>query len=161
MPNAKAHEDFVAFMVEYTAFLGQMRNDESDKLAALSSGELPRIERSIATSQANAKKLENFEAKRFKLQAAAGYEGQSFRQLIASIPAEEQERLWQLFTRFEKNVSEIKFFNDKSMAIARDNMVGIDPASVLPGRGGVKPNNPYERLREERNEQVNMLETKA
>lgn len=161
MAMPQQHEDFVAFMVDYTAFLGRMRADESDKLKALSSRDLSRIEHSITVSQANAKQLQNYEAKRMAIQAAAGYDGMSFRQLIVEAPTEEQDRLWQLFSRFENNVAEIRFFNDKSMAVARDNMIEVDPASVLPGQAGSRPSNPYEKLREERNHQSSILETKA
>lgn len=161
MADAATHEEFVSFMTGYTAFLGRMRADESEKLNALTSRELQRIEHSIAVSQANAKQLENYEARRMTLQASAGYEGMTFRQLIASVPEDERDALWKLFSQFESNVAEIRFFNDKSMAVARDNMMEIDPAAVLPGQGGTRPNNPYEKIREERNEQNNILETKA
>ncbi|MGD9559933.1 MAG: hypothetical protein AB7V55_04920 [Oscillospiraceae bacterium] len=161
MAMSKPHEEFVAFMVDYTAFLGRMRADESDKLKALSSRELSRIEHSITVSQANAKQLENFEARRLALQAAAGYEGMSFRQLIEQVPPEEQDRLWQLFSRFEGNVAEIRFFNDKSMAVARDNMIEVDPSAVLAGQGGAKASNPYEKIREEQSQQSSILETKV
>ncbi|MDL2327149.1 hypothetical protein LJC64_00605 [Ruminococcaceae bacterium OttesenSCG-928-A11] len=158
MPTSQAHDEFVSFMVDYTAFLARMRTDENDKLAALSSRDLSRIERSISVSQANAMQLDNFEARRQALQAAAGYEGLSFRELIAKAPGEDQDRLWQLFTRFEGNVAEIRFFNDKSMAVARDNMIEIDPESVLPSGKG---NNPYERIREKQGGQGSILETKV
>jgi hypothetical protein len=145
-------------MTDYTAFLEGMRADENDRLAALSSRELPRIEHSIAVTQANAKQLGNLEARRQVLQAAAGYEGLSFRQVILNAPVDERDRLWRLFARFEGNVAEIRFFNDKSMAVARDNMIEIDPASVLGAAAGA--NNPYARLRDERNDRA-ILETKA
>lgn len=161
MPVTKEYQEFVELMVDYTAFLGQMVRDENEKLVALSSRELPRIEHSISVSQANAKQLANFEAKRAAAQEKAGYSGLSFRQLIEQAPQGEQEKLWQLFTRFEGNVAEIRFFNDKSMAVARDGMIEVDPASVLPGLSGARPNNPYEKIREEQHEQSNILETKV
>lgn len=163
MPNSNAHDAFVAFMQEYTAFLGRMRRDESIKLSALASKELRKIEHSISVSQANAKQLENFEAQRIALQASAGYEGMSFRQVITNAPKEKQSELWDIFTAFESHVAEIRFYNDKSMAVARDNMLDLDPEAVLPGSAdGAKPNNPYEKIREEQNVQgSNILERKA
>ncbi|NLW80050.1 MAG: hypothetical protein GXY32_11680 [Ruminococcaceae bacterium] len=150
----------MAFMVDYTAFLGRMRADESDKLKALGSKELSRIEHSITVAQANAKQLENYERRREALQTEAGYEGMTFRQVIMHAPKEEQDRLWQLFTRFESNVAEIRFYNDKSMTVARDNMMEKDPASMIPGLAG-KGSNPYERIREQQQGGSNILETKA
>lgn len=161
MSTSHAHDEFVAFMIEYTTFMGRMRADENEKLAALSSRDLSRIEHSITVSQANAKQLENYEIRRVALQAAAGYENLSFRELIAVAPEEEQDGLWQLFAKFENHVSEIRFFNDKSMAVARDNMIEIDPEAVLVGSQGGKPSNPYERLREEQNGRTSILEKKV
>lgn len=161
MPNTQAHRAFVVFMADYTDFLCRMCADENDKFASVSSRELPRIEHSITVSQANAKQFENYEARRMALQAAAGYGGMSFRQLIEAAPRQEQDSLWRLFTRFESSVAEIRFFNDKSMAVARDNMIGIDPALVLPGQRGAKISNPYEKIREEQSRQGNLLEAKV
>lgn len=151
---------FVAFMEGYTSFLQRMCEDEKKKLEALSSNELTRIEQSISVSQANAKQLENYEVKRVLLQKQAGFDGLSFRQLIAAAPEEEQSNLWKLFTGFEGKVAEIRFYNDKSMAVARDNMVKMDPGGLFNSQGG-KPSNPYEKFRKEENENNNMLETKA
>ncbi len=152
---------FLAFMAEYTDFLGRMRLDENSKLAALSSRELPRIESSIAASQANAKQLENYEAKRMTLQADAGLQGLTFRQVIDRAPPETQSGLWFLFDRFERTVADIRFLNDKSMAVARDNMIDIDPESALPGAAAPRANNPYEKQRKERAGQGTILETKV
>lgn len=161
MPKTQAQEEFVAFMVDYTAFLQQMRADESTKLEAISSRELERIEHSITVSQANAKQLENFEAKRQAVQQAAGYSGLTFRQLIQQAPAEDQDALWKLFTSFEKTVGEIRFYNDKAMAVARDSMMEIDPDVVITGAGGAKGNNPYEKIREKQAGQNTLLEAKV
>lgn len=69
-----------------------------------------------------------------------------------------------LFTQFERNVSEIRFYNDKSMGVAKDNMIEIDPEMVLHSQAGQKtgPANPYEKIREEhRQERSSRLETKV
>jgi hypothetical protein len=161
MTATQSFEDVIAFMAEYTAFLGRMCADESDKLKALSSKELPRIERSIAVSQANAKQLQNYENKRIAIQEEAGCGGMTFRELIEQAPPGQQEGLWRLFSDFEQNVAEIRFFNDKSMSVARDNMVGLNPGAVFAPRPGTRANNPYARMREERDGQPGMLETKA
>ena len=161
MSTLHEHGEFVSFMGEYVAFLGQMCADEKGKLSALSSKELARIERSIATSQANAKQLENMEKKRMDLQQAAGYEGMTFRRLISAAPQSEQDALWKLFSLFEGTVAEIRFYNDKSMAVARDNMTEIDPGVVLGKQSVARVDNPYERMREGQREQSKILETKV
>lgn len=164
MPDKQANEAFLQFMAEYTAFLAQMRTDESEKMAALVSRDLKRIEQSIARSQANAKQLENFEKKREVVQAQAGYEGLTFRQLIDVAPLENQEKLWELFAKFEGSVAEIKFYNDKAMAVARDGMIDIDSSAILPAQSAHsgKVTNPYMRQQATQHEQSSlMLEKKA
>ncbi len=162
MPMTQLQQDFVGFMEEYTDFLERMVADENEKLAALSSRELKRIEHSITVSQANAKQLDNYEAKRIALQSGAGFDGMSFRELLDAVPEEQRGPLKWLFARFERSVSEIRFRNDKSMLVARDHMLDIDPAAVIPLQPGAKAANPYEKLREEQAEaQSGMMETKA
>ncbi len=160
MPMSPVQQEYYSFLEEYTAFLGRMLEDEKGKLQALLSKDLPRIEHSITNSQANAKQLENYEIKRSALQAKAGYAGQSFRQIIAAYPSEMQSAFWQLYDRFERCVGGIRFHNDKSMAVARDNMVSIDPSAVLPHTASGVPTNPYSKIRQAQDAQANILETK-
>lgn len=151
------YQQLYDFLEEYTDFLDKMQRDETEKFAALSSRDMARIEHSISVAQANAKQLENFETQRIKLQNRAGLEGLSFREIILKAPEHEQSWLLQLFDRFERSVSDIKFYNDKSMSVARDEMLEIDPSAVLPG--AVKQN-PYSKLKEETGNKNGMLETK-
>lgn len=160
MPVSTAQQDFLTFVEEYTQFLEHMTVDESEKLSALGSRDLERIERSIAVSQANAKRLENYELKRIDQQARAGYGGLTFPQLVEKADPAEQGRLRQLFGRFERSVKEIRFRNDKSMAVAKDNMMSVDPEAVLPG-AGAKAQNPYARFKEEEAAANNILEKKV
>ena len=163
MPLSTEQKTYYSFIEEYTYFLEHMLSDEHDKLSALQSRELPKIEHSIAVSQANAKQLANYELKRASLQAKAGFEGFSFRKIIAASPDDMQNQLWDLFTRFEHSVSDIRFHNDKSMAVARDNMLALDPTAVLPGAGNKKTaqsQNPYRQMQGRQEDQSNILETK-
>lgn len=153
-------EDYLALIREYTIFLEKMLIDEKERFAALSSRELPRIEHSIAVAQANTKRIENFEAKRLGMQAALGFEGASFRDLLAKLPAEQAEELGPLFTRFAYMIEEIRFRNDKSMAIARDNMMDISPDAVMAMQQGVKPSSPYAKIKEDARESTRSFETK-
>ncbi len=160
MPMSLVQQEYYSFLQEYTGFLEQMLDDEKSKLQALMSKDLARIEQSITTSQANAKQLENYETKRSSMQAKAGYAGQSFRQIIETFPRETQSSFWQLYDRFERSVGGIRFHNDKSMAVARDNMMAIDPSAALPGTAGRPPSNPYSKMRQAQDGQASILETK-
>ena len=163
MALTPAQKEYYAFVREYTGFLERMLADEKAKLLALQSKDLPKIEHSIAASQANAKQLENYEIKRVAMQAKSGYEGLSFRQIIETYPKDDQSDFWQLYNRFERHVGDIRFHNDKSMAVARDNMLAIDPSAALPGASGQegpKSSNPYKKIRDEQDMQNSILETK-
>ena len=152
MQQNQALDEYIALIKEYTIFLEKMLMDEKERFAALSSRELPRIEHSIAVTQANTKQIENFEAKRLGMQVVIGFEGASFRELLAGLPPEQAAELQPLFTRFGNMVEEIRFRNDKSMAIARDNMIDISPESVFAPTAGTKPNSPYAKMQEEQRE---------
>lgn len=160
MPQEQANKAYFGLLHEYVEFLARMVENEKGKLAALSSRNLTQIEHSITVSQADAKRLENYEAKRLAMQAEAGYEGLSFREILDKVQDDLQRELLPLFTAFENYVAEIRFYNDKSMALARDNMMDVDPTAVLPGQAGAKPSNPYQKQRVADQEQDGILQTK-
>lgn len=159
MAVPQPQQEFKNFMEDYTCFLEDMADDENEKLDALNSWNLERIERSIAVSQANAKKLDNCEAKRISLQEDIGFAGMTFKDIIGQSAPADQGRLRQLFERFESAIAEIRFHNDKSMAVARDHMLQVNPDAVLPtGKGA--PANPYSQIRDKENKASSILEKK-
>lgn len=162
MPVPQAHQaqqEFKNFMEDYTGFLAEMARNEREKLEALNSWNLERIEHSIAASQANAKKLENYEAKRISLQEEIGCADLTFKDIINQSEPADQGRLRQLFERFEKSIKEIRFNNDKSMAVARDHMLQVNPDAALPPEKG-SANNPYAKIRDQKSKASSILETK-
>ncbi len=164
MPMSLPQKEYFAFIEEYTGFLERMLADEKSKLLALQSKSLAKIEQSIAVSQANAKQLENYEIKRMALQQKCGFGGLTFRKIIEGYPKDAQSPFWQMYDRFERSVGGIRFHNDKSMAVARDNMMDIDPSAVLPGAanagGSGQATNPYAKLKRQQDAQSSILETK-
>lgn len=163
MPDSQAWQDFGEFMRDYVDFLEEMANDEGRKLEALSRNDLPQIEHNIVVSLANAKKLENYEHKRLALMESVGMTGKTFGEMLDLAPDEDKASLTGLFNRFEHGVSEIKFRNDKSMDVAHDNLVIMNPEAAILSQGGsvAKPHNQYEKMKEEQRNQGGMLEQKA
>ena len=157
-------EEFFAFLDQYADFLARMAKDEEEKLRALMSNLLPRIEHAISVAQANAKQVENFELKRTRLQEQAGFGGMTFTEIIEAAPEEEQQSLDAVFRRIQSCVDEIKFHNSKSMRVAHTNMREIDPNAAIgtaddPGRTGAS--GAYMRAREKtRPDQISLLRTK-
>lgn len=131
--QVKSVQELFVFLNEYDAFLHSMIADEEEKLRALVSGSLQRIEHALSTAQANAKQLENLEARREMLQAKAGFGGKSFSEILEEITPELKDEGYELFGRFEHDVQEIKFRNEKSMDFARANIREVNPDILRDG----------------------------
>ncbi|MFV0498304.1 MAG: hypothetical protein ACK5L0_09105 [Candidatus Fimivivens sp.] len=128
--DAQAAELF-AFFEKYTSTLNTMAHDEKEKLNALLSNSLSRIERAISTAQANTKLMENLETKRIALQENLGCGHLTFSQLIEEIPKTHKPSLASLFRQIQSLVDSIKFTNDKSMAVAHTNITRLNPESLI------------------------------
>lgn len=122
--------DYLGFLQEYNAFLAEMSKSEQEKLQALLSNSLPRIEHALSEMQANAKRMENMEAKRLNLQKKAGLGDLSFSQIIEALPEELRAETAALMHNFERHISDIRFHNEKSMSIAHDRVMIIDPDAL-------------------------------
>ncbi len=164
MAISSLQQEYFTFIKEYSLFLEKMLKDEKTKFSALQSKELPKIEQSIVVSQANAKKLENYETKRLDMQDKIGYAGLTFQQILEKQNKEELRILRPLYDLFEKNVQEIRFFNNKSMAVARDNMQALNPSAVLPGNTAEEPpkgTDSYTRFSQNQSDSIGLLQTKV
>lgn len=153
-------EELYIFLEEYADFLARMVKDEEEKLAALLSNSLPRIEGAISTAQANAKQMENYETTRIRLQDQAGYGGMSFSEIIENAPEEEQQSLEALLTCIQGYVDDIKFHNTKAMRVARANILEINPGAEIPGAPQASASGAYLKARDKTTGTKTMLETK-
>jgi len=111
--------DFYMFLQEYADFLEEMIEAEKEKLAALVSNELVRIEHSITVQQATAMQFENMEKKRLKLQRNAGFENMTFSEIIEAAREEDQQMLSLVFRRIQQALDQIKYLNSKSMDVVK------------------------------------------
>lgn len=147
--EAQAAELFV-FFEKYASALHSMARDEKEKLGALLSNSLPRIEHAISTAQANAKLIENFENRRIALQESLGCAQMPFPQLIEEIPDTHRLSLSSLFRQIQASVDEIKFTNEKSMEVAHTNITRLNPEALVaakPGGDSVAAATPYSAAR--------------
>lgn len=157
------YTELIDFYEEYAAFLAQVLRDEEEKLQALLSNSLPRIEHAISAAQANAKQMENLELRREMLQERAGCGGKTFREILELVPQEEQAAFQSLFERIQKAVELIKFHNEKSMSVARANVKAVNPEALMPGeQKNAAMENPYMRARRQAQPEhsTSLLETK-
>ena len=133
--EAQSVELFI-FFEKYASALHTMTRDEKEKLNALLSNSLPRIEHAISTAQANTKLIENLESKRIALQESLGCAQMTFSQLIEEIPDTRKLALSSLFRQIQSYVDEIKFTNEKAMVAAHTNITRLNPDSLIPKPGG-------------------------
>ncbi|MCM1227771.1 MAG: flagellar protein FlgN [Clostridium sp.] len=118
----KNFEEFYSFMLEYTEFFEETAVKEREKMSALLSDDLNRIEKCLNEHQTTIKKTEIYEAEREKLQAKLGLDGKSFRQIMVMTEGEEYDMLKKLYIRFRAAVDNVSHSNKTSLQIAETNM---------------------------------------
>lgn len=122
--------EFYSFMLEYTEFFEETAVKEREKMCALLSDDLSRIEKCLNEHQSMLKKTEYYEKQREKLQKEIGLEGKSFRQIIAMTDGDEHDRLRKLYNRFKVAVDNVSHSNKTSLQIAETNMRIIESMST-------------------------------
>lgn len=151
---------FFDFLEEYAQFLEKLDSDEKEKLAALMSNSIERIEHAISVGQANAMQIENLERRRVRLQEKAGYAGMTFSEIVECAPDEERVGLDALMRRIVMLVENVQYQSKKSVGVANDHLrmsnVMPQPAADAPGQASA-----YLRANEKtRRPSISMLETK-
>lgn len=127
------YEEFYNFMLEYTEFFEETAAKEREKMSALLSDDLKRIEKCLNEHQSIIKKAERFEQDRQKLLNKIGFSGKSFRQIIAMAEGEDREQLKKLYERFKIAVDNVSHSNKTALQIAETNMKileNISPTGV-------------------------------
>lgn len=140
--------EFYGFLEEYAEFFSEMENFEKKKLDALLSGKLSEIESALSSTQANVKQVENIEIRRIKYQNDLNLTDMTFSQILADAPIEYKDKLSELFSFINQSVDHIKFYNNKSMQLAENNLrlvmqtVEKKPTTQMYGQTGEKLKQP-------------------
>lgn len=116
------YEKFQTFLQSYVDFLEEMARGEGDKYAAMLTYDHKQMDKIVSQQQAMNMRLGQLEEQREKEQEAAGLGGLSFREILDRLDGAERESFRELSGRFERAILEIKYFNEKSLAFARDGM---------------------------------------
>ncbi|MGN1482006.1 flagellar export chaperone FlgN [Porcipelethomonas sp.] len=115
--------EFYDFMNSYTVFLEETAEKEKEKLSALLSDDLKRIEHCLNEHQSTIKRTEKFEQEREELQNRLGIGGLTFKEIIAAHEdPEEKSMLEKLYTRFKVAVDNVKHANKTSLQVAQMNL---------------------------------------
>ena len=121
--------EFYDFMTEYTDFLEETAEKEKDKLSALLSDDLRRIEHCLNEHQSTVKKTELFEKEREKLQKNLGIGGLTLKEIIARCSdPEEKDLLNKLYIRFKAAIDNVKHANKTSLQVAQTNLKILEEA---------------------------------
>ena len=119
-------------MAGYASYYEGLAEDEKEKMDVLLSGDLKRLEQSIAQQQVVEKKMARLEELRESLQQAAGFGGMTGKEIIAGLEGEQQEELQAAYQRLVDAASNVQFYNRKSMEICRQNLKLIGSEIIDP-----------------------------
>lgn len=128
-----AKQEFYDFLIEYNAFLDQMSEAQKVQLEAVLSRQVNLVEKSIASLQTYLMKLDNMEKRRMELQAVAGFENMTFRQVIEALPNEEKHDFEKAFDEMEKKISDISYYNSKSQDKVKLDLKAMGSAATPEG----------------------------
>lgn len=123
------YEEFYNFMLEYTEFFEDTAAKEREKMSALLSDDLKRIEKCLNEHQSTIKKTEHYEYERQKLLEKLGLSNKSFRQIIDMAEGDEREHLKKIYERFKIAVDNVSHSNKTALQIAETNMKIIENIS--------------------------------
>ncbi len=119
--------EFYDFMSEYTDFLEETAEKEKDKLSALLSDDLKRIEHCLNEHQSTIKKTEYYEKEREKLQRRLGIATLTLKEIIErNSDPEEKELLEKLAERFKIAIDNVKHANKTALQVAQMNLQIIE-----------------------------------
>lgn len=118
-------QELFDFLREYVEYFEKVAGEEPAEHASLTTQDIGVIEHSMSRRQAIIKQIENWENRRVEIQAACGFAGLSFQELLGRLDGGERERFAALFERLGRAVSQVKFLNEKSMRVVRDQLDAI------------------------------------
>jgi hypothetical protein len=125
-------EKFTDFMLEYSRFFEEMAMAQKKKLSILLSNDLKAIEEDILIQQALAKRLDNYERKRMVLLDKLGCSNEPFKSVILKVDSKSQEILRNCMNDMEASLSDIQYYNQKSMEILKMNAALLDIRNQSP-----------------------------
>ncbi len=125
-------QDFFKFLYDYIAFYEQMEQQSMTRFEVISSYNLAGLERVIAADESAIKLAEQMERRRIELQLLAGFENMPFRDIIGSIDGEDRVTLQRIYDRLSELLDSIKFYNEKSQSIVKNNLYKIEKATTPP-----------------------------
>lgn len=114
------------FMTEYTSFLKDAEEKEKEKLSALLSNDVKRVESVMSEYQFIIKKMQSFEERRQILFLDENIKDMNIKEIPSLFEGEQKTALEKLCMEFVFSVDNIKQYNSKSLEIADMNLRIMD-----------------------------------
>lgn len=135
-------QELIEFMEVYTCFFEQVESKQEEKLEALLSGDLKKVEGAIVMQQALDKQITNMEQQRIETFMRLGIPEKTFRELVEENQGENKKALGNLFERLDRSIGNIRFLNKKAIKLAQDALSKTDSRDFARGGAG-KAGNKY------------------
>lgn len=111
-------DEYLGFMKRYLSFFEVVKDNERNKMEALLSNDLKKIESAMSQHQSDVKKIEILEKQRRELSIELGFGERDFKQVCELFEGEEKKVLSDLRASLQNTVKNIKYLNKKSIEIA-------------------------------------------
>ncbi|MBD5095353.1 MAG: flagellar protein FlgN [Subdoligranulum sp.] len=134
---AQPFEEYRAFLEHYASFLEEMSAQSQGLHGALASFNGEQLTKAMSGVQSHIMQLKNLEARRVELQREAGYDGLTFAQMIGQRPEAERPALKALCRRIEMCVENIRYFNEKSQAFAKEGLASVQGSGQVTQGGNL------------------------
>lgn len=119
------YSEFYSFMSEYTDFFFSVMKKEEQKMKALYSRDLTKINEILRQHQETEKLVADYESRRMELHKSLGLEGKTFREIIDESTTGKEE-LMELYSKLSGYVMNTKEYNSKSLDFAKMNLEIVD-----------------------------------
>ncbi|MBE6836708.1 MAG: flagellar protein FlgN [Ruminococcus sp.] len=110
--------EYYDFMKGYLSFFEGVKDNERNKMHALLSNDLKKIESAMQQHQSDVKKIELMEKQRRELSERLGFGQMDFSAIIDLFEGDERNKLWGVKNNLQITVKNIQYLNRKSMEIA-------------------------------------------
>lgn len=123
-------EEYYGFMADYTDFYRDVQRAEYEKLEALLSNNLERMDEAMKNYQSCIKKAQQLEHERIEMCMRMGFEDMAFSTICKKFPDDEKYKLIEQKNDLERLVKSIKYLNRKSIDLANMQLSITNPDST-------------------------------
>jgi hypothetical protein len=133
------NDKFYAYLADLDANYRKLAKLLTRKAAAISDGDLFELDDLVNEEQAFLLITRGFDQKISNFRKDAGYAGEKLADIIAELPAEEQDRFRALHARLSASLEEVRALNEKCQNLAQIKLHGVRRQLEEMERSGAAP----------------------